>query len=74
MLKSYLEFAKKKSKEIEIKDGIHRFEDPYYRRNGKMNLKLKGNYLWGLFCKDDALAESLIKETEANLIKQGLIK
>jgi hypothetical protein len=74
MLNKYLAFAKKKGKEVEVKEGIHRFEDPYYRRSGKMNLKLDGNYLYGLFCKNDAVAESLIKETGANLKKLGLIK
>lgn len=73
MLDSYLAFAKKKGQDVFKKDNFVRFQDPYYRRSGKMNMKKSGKYIWGLFSKDDAAADSFIAQIEKNLKKQKLI-
>jgi hypothetical protein len=74
ILDSYLDFVKKKGMEVEEKEGLYRFQDPYYRSNGKMNMKLKGNYLWGLFSRNDEKAGEIIGLVETNLKKSKLIQ
>ncbi len=73
IVSAYREFAGKKGMEITDKDGIVRFTDPYYRSSGPMNIKQKGNFAWGMFCPDEAIAASFIKEVEVNLQKMKLI-
>ena len=67
IIQKYLAFLKKKGKTVTEKDGYYRFQDPYYRSSGTMNLKKSKNYLWGLFSKDDIVAESIIKKVQKNL-------
>lgn len=69
----YREFITKKGEAIEEKGTFIRFQDPYYRRSGKMNMKKSGNYLYGLFCEDDAMSEALIAAIEKNLKEHKLI-
>jgi hypothetical protein len=71
----YRDFVAKKGLPVTTKgDGnMFRFEDPYYKSNGQMNVEVKGNYCWGLFSKDDAAAESIIKQIEKNLEQNKLI-
>jgi hypothetical protein len=73
ILKSYLAFVEKKGLAVEKKNGIHRFQDPYYRSSGKMNMQLKGKYLWGLFSKSDQFAETFLSKIASNLKKHKLI-
>jgi len=73
ILKSYLAFVKKKGIAVEENKNVYRFQDPYYRSSGMMNLRIKKNYLWGLFSKDAALAQSFLDKIEANLKKNRLI-
>jgi hypothetical protein len=73
ILNNYTGFLKKKGIPVEQKEKLYRFQDPYYRSSGMMNMKMGKNYLWGLFCKDNATAESFIREIEKNLEKNKLI-
>lgn len=73
MLKQYIALAQKKGQTVENQNDIHRFVDPYYRNNGKMNLKLTKNFLWGLFSKADSNAETIITTLEKNLKQQKLL-
>ena len=69
----YRAFAKKKGMEITEKNGIVNFSDPYYRSSGPMNIKQKGNFAWGMFCADKAVAAGFINDVEANLKQLKLI-
>lgn len=73
VLNNYTGFLKKKSIPVEKKGTLYRFQDPYYRSSGMMNIKKEKNYLWGLFSKNNAVAESFIREIEKNLKKNKLI-
>ena len=73
ILNNYTGFLKKKDIPVEQKEKLYRFQDPYYRSSGMMNMKMEKNYLWGLFCKDNAAAESFIREIQKNLEKNKLI-
>jgi len=73
ILDSYLGFIKKKGLTIEENKNLYRFQDPYYRSYGTMNLKKSKNYLWGLFSKNNSSAEFFIGEIEKNLKKNKLI-
>jgi hypothetical protein len=73
ILNNYTGFLKKKGIPVEQKEKFYRFQDPYYRSSGKMNMKMEKNYLWGLFSKDSTAAESFIREIEKNLKKNKLI-
>lgn len=70
---AYLGFAEKKGVPVQKKDGITRFTDPYYKRNGAMNFKRNGGLMWGLFLEDEKLAADIIKLIEKNLVKNKLI-
>lgn len=74
ILDSYIDFVEKKGMKVEKKDGLHRFQDPYYKDSGKMNMKLNGRILWGLFNRNDDKAEKIIDAVEQNLKKHKLIK
>jgi hypothetical protein len=73
ILDNYTGLLKKKGIPVEQKGKSYRFQDPYYRSSGMMNMKIEKNYLWGLFCKNNAAAESFIREIEKNLKKNKLI-
>jgi hypothetical protein len=73
ILNTYTAFIKKKGLNVEQKENLYRFQDPYYRSSGMMNIKIRRNYLWGLFCKDNILAAQLINEIQKNLEKNKLI-
>jgi ABC-type amino acid transport substrate-binding protein len=73
ILQSYLDFLKKKGLNVEENKNLYRFQDPYYRSYGTMNLKKSKNYLWGLFSKGNSAAEFFIREIEKNLKKNKLI-
>lgn len=73
ILNNYTGFLKKKGIPVEKKGTLYRFQDPYYRSSGMMNMKIEKNYLWGLFSKNDTAAESFIREIEKNLKKNKLI-
>jgi hypothetical protein len=70
---NYTAFLKKKGVPVEQKGNLYRFQDPYYRSSGMMNMKMGKNYLWGLFSKNNAAAESIIREIQKNLEKNKLI-
>ena len=73
ILESYLAFIKKKGMKVEENKNVYRFQDPYYRSSGMMNLKIKNNYLWGLFSKENATADFYIDQIEKNLKKKKLL-
>ena len=73
ILNHYTGFLKKKGIPVEQKEKFYRFQDPYYRSSGMMNMKMGKNYLWGLFSNDNATAESLLMEIQKNLEKNKLI-
>jgi hypothetical protein len=73
ILNNYTAFLKKKGIPVEQKENLYRFQDPYYRSSGMMNMKMEKNYLWGLFSKNNTAAESLIREIQRNLEKNKLI-
>lgn len=73
MIENYLDLVKKKGLEISENNGRLEFTDPYYRSQGKMNLKLSGKFVWGLFSKSIETAAIYISEIEKNLKKYRLI-
>ena len=73
ILNNYTAFVKKKGIKVEQDKNFYRFEDPYYRSSGMMNLKGQANYLWGLFSHDNTLATAMIDQIETNLKKNKLI-
>lgn len=73
ILNNYTGFLKKKGIPVEQKENLYRFQDPYYRSSGMMNMKMEKNYLWGLFSKNNTAAESIIREIQRNLEKDKLI-
>jgi hypothetical protein len=73
IVQSYLDFLDKKGIKVEANNNFYRFQDPYYRSYGMMNMKKEKNYLWGLFSTDNSTAESVIREIETNLKKNKLI-
>jgi hypothetical protein len=73
VLQEYKAFLEKKGKDVTEKDGIQRFQDPYYRSSGTMHMKKSKNYIWGLFFKNDTIAKTLIDEIETKLKKNKLI-
>lgn len=77
ILDDYLTFVKSKGMTVEenTEKDFFRFQDPYYRSNGSMNIKQKGNYLWGLFDKDMSAAGAgvYIDKIRENLSKLKLV-
>ena len=73
ILNKYLTFVKGKGIPVEENNNYYRFQDPYYRSSGMMNMKIEKNVLWGLFSKDAPTAEAMIKEIEKNLKENKLI-
>ena len=74
ILDHYTDFVKKKGTAVEQDKNCYRFEDPYYRSSGMMNLKIQSRYLWGLFNNDHDLATSMIDQIETNLKKNNLLR
>lgn len=70
---AYLGFAEKKGASVQKKNGIIRFTDPYYKRNGAMNFKRSGGLMWGLFLEDEKLACDMIGMIEKNLKDNRLL-
>ena len=74
IVENYLNFVKGKNITVDNPGkNFYRFQDPYYRSSGMMNMKRKGKYLWGLFCKTPANAESYVNKIEENLVKFKLL-
>ena len=73
MLQQYLQQVVDKGIEISQENGIYRFNDPYFESSGSMNIKSKGNYVWGLFSDDESVYDFYIEEIEKNLKKSQLI-
>ncbi len=74
IVENYLNFLKGKSITVDNPGkNFYRFQDPYYRSSGMMNMKRKGKYLWGLFSKTPAKAEFYIDKIEENLVKFKLL-
>lgn len=74
IVENYLNFIKGKSITVDNPGkNFYRFQDPYYRSSGMMNMKRKGKYLWGLFCKTPAKAEFYVNKIEENLVKFKLL-
>lgn len=65
----YFKFAKGKSSEISIHNTFFRFLDPYYRGNGKMNIKAQGKYVYGLFNDNMKRVHYYMQQVERNLGK-----
>jgi hypothetical protein len=67
MMNDYLE-AKKLSPAAEGESEASRvFTDPYYRSRGKMHLRWKGAYLWGMLNSDSEAAEYYLEKVGAVL-------
>jgi len=74
MIKKYLNFLKKKGISPAFENSTYSFIDPYYRSKGKMNLRRKKNYLWGLLTEKSELSISFLDKIEKNLVAFKLIK
>ncbi|NIO02188.1 MAG: hypothetical protein GTO42_08605 [Candidatus Latescibacteria bacterium] len=74
MLEKYLNFAKEKGSEVCDKRGFYRFDDPYMSSSGRLNLKQRDNYIWGLFCDNAPKADFYIETIEKNLVSSKLLK
>jgi len=75
ILQKYQDFIKKKGGNITIsEDGTQfRIEDPYYKANGTLTLEARGNYIWGLFSREETLAKSMIDQIREKLKETKLI-
>lgn len=76
MLDGYLNFVKGKGMPVETpgNGNFYRFQDPYYRSSGAMNMKQDANFVWGLFSKTPERAEKYINEIHKKLKEQKLVK
>ena len=73
MLSQYMQEVADKGHEISEENGLYRFKDPYFESSGMMNIKSKGNYVWGLFSDDTPVYDFYIEGIEKNLKKSKLI-
>ena len=74
IVENYLNFLKGKNITVDNPgENFYRFQDPYYRSSGMMNMKRKGKYLWGLFSKTPEKTEFYINKIEENLVKFKLL-
>ena len=73
MLAGYLEKIEAKGNAVVRDKAVCRFEDPYFRSSGKMNVKSGGRYLWGLFSDDPDLADFYFDQIEKNLKTNRLL-
>lgn len=69
IMDDYFKFAKGKSSEVSIHRTFFRFMDPYYRSSGKMNIKAKGKYVFGLFGDNMKNVYYYMEQVERNLGK-----
>ncbi|MEN8222595.1 MAG: DUF6599 family protein [Acidobacteriota bacterium] len=60
-LAGYTEFIKKKGGSIKKEGGIVRFTDPYYKKEGKMNILVSGDILAGMFSDDSEIFMKMTK-------------
>jgi hypothetical protein len=74
MVESYLKLARDKGEEVTVGEGQYRFKDPYYGSGGKMNLRQKGRYVWGLFSDAAPLYEFYLDEIGDALVASTLIE
>lgn len=62
---AYTAFIKSKGGTTGMTGNVLSFTDPYYKKEGKMNLKLSGNILAGMFCNDgnafNKMTENLVE-------------
>ena len=68
MLEDYLALVENKGGERSLEDGIYRFKDPYHSSRGTMNIKRAGQYLFGMFNDDAAVADAYLKRIEGKLL------
>jgi len=69
MLEEYLNLAKSAKKQTKT----YRFEDPYYKSSGLMNIMKKDNYIWGMLGNDTENIEYYLGNIKKNLIKHKLL-
>lgn len=74
MMNKYLAFVKKKGVAPVFEKSTYTFVDPYYRSSGKMNLRKKQKYLWGLLSDNPESARFFLDAIEKNLIAHKLIQ
>jgi hypothetical protein len=75
ILDDYAGFMEKKGSAFQADStGGYRFQDPYYRSRGNMNLKKKGRFIWGLFSDNLELSRFYMDNIEQNLIARKLIQ
>ena len=67
MLNRYLAEIASKGVEVERSGAVCRFEDPYFRGSGIMNLRSDGRYLWGMLSDDRKTADFYIDKIEEKL-------
>jgi hypothetical protein len=72
-VREYLELAGESAAGTVQPEGGARFEDPYNKASGMLNLKWKNKYMWGLFSDDPRVYEFYLNDTENNLKKSGLL-
>jgi hypothetical protein len=73
MVKTYLEKAAGGAIGTGHGEGAFRLEDPYYRSNGTLNLRMQGRFIWGLFGDDPAFYDYYLNKTAELLTENGLI-
>lgn len=69
IMNDYFKFAKGKGSEVSVHRTFFRFLDPYYRSSGKMNIKAKGKYVFGLFGNDMTKIHYYMEQVGKNLEK-----
>jgi hypothetical protein len=74
MVAQYIKQVEEKGSSVVREEGLYRFEDPYFRSNGRMNLKTGGKYIWGLFDDEPSISDSYINKIEENLKANCLIE
>ncbi|MFC1850437.1 DUF6599 family protein [candidate division CSSED10-310 bacterium] len=67
MVKHYTQFVVKNGSKIEQKQGFVRFQDPYHRTHGAMNLQYQGRFIWGLFSDDKSIYEQSLGQVKQKL-------
>ena len=73
MLAGYVDKIEAKGQQVERYKTVCRFEDPYFKSSGKMNLRWAGRYLWGLFCDDPDAADAYMDRIEKNMKANHLL-
>lgn len=73
MMNGYVKTIEAKGGDVTRANGVCRFEDPYFRDSGIMNLRSGGRYLWGMLSDDLAAADFYIEKIEERLRKNRLL-